>query len=248
MNLEKLKENWEELGESDAYWAVLTEPSKINSKWDIDKFYESGRNWVNAIFTELNLEKLLPPKGSALDFGCGPGRLSQGLCYKFENVVGTDISSSMIKKANQQNKFKQKCIYKVNSTNDLSQFKSNQFDFVLSFITLQHIEKTYVLNYIKEFSRVVKEGGYILFNLPFRPPLILKLLLKVIGLRGVNLIRKMYYKKKSVIEMHWVEREELQNFLEEINLEIVKISDDKSPGKKWGSNLYLLRKPVRNKG
>ena len=244
MNLEKLKDNWEELGKKDAYWAVLTNPSKINNKWDLEEFYESGRNWVNAIFKALNLEEHLAEKGHALDFGCGPGRLSQGLCRNFENVVGVDISSSMIKKANQQNKFKEKCIYSVNSTNDLSQFESNQFDFVLSFITLQHIEKKYTLNYIKEFSRVVKKGGYILFNLPYKPPLILKILSNVIGLRGVNLIRQIYYRKRSVIEMHWIEIEELKDYLSEINLEVVKILDDKGVGKKWGSNLYLLKKPA----
>ena len=247
MSLDTLKENWEELGRSDAYWAVLTDPSKMNNKWDLDEFYQSGRNWVTATFKLLNLDELLPQNGSALDFGCGPGRLSQGLCSKFGTVVGTDISSTMIEKAHQQNKFEEKCSYVVNSTDDLSQFESNQFDFVMSFITLQHIEKKYTLNYIKEFSRVVKKGGYILFNVPYKPPLHLKILMNCIGIKGVNFIRQMYYKKKSVIEMHWIKEKKLKDFFNEINVEIKAVIDDRSAGETWGSNLYLLRKPFNEK-
>jgi len=241
MNLEKLKKNWEELGESDPFWAVLTHPSKINNQWDAEEFYETGRLWVDGMFDLLKLEQLLNNKSYALDFGCGLGRLTQALCPKFKKVIGVDISSSMIKKAGWQNQFPENCDYRVNNSNDLSQFESNQFDFVMSIVTLQHIEKKYTLNYIKEFSRVVKEGGFILFNMPFKPPLILKILSKTIGLKGVNLIRQIYYGKRSVIEMHWIKEDELKDYLSEINLEIVKIEDD-NIGKNWGSNVYLLKK------
>jgi len=247
MKLEKLKDNWETLGQNDAYWAVLTNPSKINNKWDLSEFYQTGRNWVNAQFEKFDLDQLLTQKEIALDFGCGPGRLTQGLCPKFKNVIGTDISSSMIEKAKKNNRDRDKCTYTVNSSNDLSQFDTDQFDFVLSLITLQHVEKRYMVNYIREFSRVVKQGGHILFNLPSKPPFVLKLLLNMIGSRGVNLIRKMYYRKTSVIEMHWIEKNEMIELLEEMKLEIINISEDKSVGKDWESFLYLLRKPVSSK-
>jgi hypothetical protein len=92
----------------------------------------------------------------------------------------------------------------------------------------------------------VKKGGYILFNIPSKPPLILKILTRVIGSRGVNLIRQIYYRKKSVIEMHWIEMEDLKDYLDSINLEVIKILDDKGVGKKWDSYLYLLKKPACN--
>jgi hypothetical protein len=31
MKIDKLKKNWDALGEEDAYWAVLSDPSKINN-------------------------------------------------------------------------------------------------------------------------------------------------------------------------------------------------------------------------
>ena len=113
-------------------------------------FFESWLGWVNHIFKKLSLNEKVN-FNSALDFGCGPGRLSQALCTKFDSVTGVDISASMIKKADSLNRFPDSCKYLVNSTDDLSQLPSNNFDFVLSFITLQHISPIYTLNYIKEF-------------------------------------------------------------------------------------------------
>jgi ubiquinone/menaquinone biosynthesis C-methylase UbiE len=246
MELEQLKKNWEELGDSDPYWAVLSNPSKINNKWDLEEFYETGRHWVDNTFVSLNLNNSIN-RDNALDFGCGPGRLTQALCGKFKNVTGIDISSSMIKLAREHNKFPESCKYLVNSSNDLSQLASNRFDFILSFFTLQHVKKQLVLNYIIEFSRVVKPEGVVLFNVPHTPPRILKILSIVIGRRGVNLVRRLYYRKNAVIEMHWIKEAWLLDFINNNGFEVLRINDDKSVGPKWGSNLYLLKKlPATN--
>jgi ubiquinone/menaquinone biosynthesis C-methylase UbiE len=241
MKLDKLKRNWEGLGEKDAFWAVMTSPTKINNKWVKKEFFDSGSSWINQLFSELNLAEKIN-FDSALDFGCGPGRLTQALAKRFKSVTGVDISSSMIEKANALNQFKDSCKYLVNNTDDLSQLPSNQFDFVLTFITLQHISPNYTLNYIKEFKRVIKDDGYIFFNLPTQPPYFLHLLLKVIGSRGVNLIRMIYYRKREVIEMHWIEEEKMREFFAENGLKVVKIEKDLGVGMKWKSNLYLLKK------
>lgn len=241
MKLDKLKSNWEGLGEKDAFWAVMTSPTKINNKWVKKEFFGSGQNWINRLFSELKLDGKIN-FNSALDFGCGPGRLTQALAKRFDSVIGVDISSSMIEKANQLNQFKESCKYLVNNTGDLSQLHSNQFDFVLSFITLQHISPIYTLNYIKEFKRVIKDDGYIFFNLPTQPPLFLHWLLKAIGSRGVNLIRMIYYRKREVIEMHWIKEEKMRDFFAENGLKVVKIEKDLGVGMKWKSNLYLLKK------
>ena len=241
MKLVNLKNNWEGLGENDPFWAVLTEPSKINNKWDINEFFESGQSWINHLFLKLNIDEKIK-FNSALDFGCGPGRLTQALCKRFRSTTGIDISASMIRKANSLNQFEESCEYLVNNTDDLSQLPSNQFDFVLSLITLQHINPTYIFNYIKEFKRVIRDDGYILFNLPTQPPVLLNILLNVLGTKGVNLIRMIYYRKKNVIEMYWVKEDKMVNFFSENGLEVVQIVKDLGVGKKWKSNFYLLKK------
>lgn len=241
MKLDNLKRNWEELGESDPFWAVLTDPTKINNKWNENEFFESGQRWIDHVFLKLRIDEKIR-FNSALDFGCGPGRLTQALCKRFKSVVGIDISASMIRKANSLNRFEESCEYLVNNTNDLSQLPSNQFDFVLSFITLQHISPKYIFNYLKEFKRVIRDDGFILFNLPTQPPFFLKILLNVFGRKGVNLIRMIYYRKRNVIEMYWIEEDKMLNFFAENGLEVVQIIEDRGVGIKWKSNLYLLSK------
>ncbi len=241
MKLDKLKSNWEGLGENDPYWAILTQPSKINNQWDNIEFFKSGQSWINQIFLNLKLDEKIN-FNSALDFGCGLGRLSQALCTRFRKVTGVDISSSMVRKAISLNKFPGTCEYLVNNTDDLSQFPAKHFDFVLSFITLQHIEPNYTINYIKEFKRVTKDNGYILFNLPTRPPTILNVLLKMLGAKGVNLIRRLYYKKKHVIEMYWIAEDNMLSLFNSNGLELVEIVEDIGVGSDWKSNIYLLKK------
>ncbi len=51
MNIKKLKQNWDALGEEDPYWAVLTEPSKINKKWKKEAFYLSGQQELSQLFS-----------------------------------------------------------------------------------------------------------------------------------------------------------------------------------------------------
>ena len=47
MNLEKLKKNWEALGKEDPMWAVLTNPTKVNNKWEPAEFFATGVTHVD---------------------------------------------------------------------------------------------------------------------------------------------------------------------------------------------------------
>jgi ubiquinone/menaquinone biosynthesis C-methylase UbiE len=109
----------------------------------------------------LNFEK-------ALDFGCGPGRLTQALAEHFREAHGVDIASSMIAKAQELNKYGERCIYHLNDRPDLQLFDANTFDLVYSWLVLQHMPKQLALGYIAEFARVTKPGGVMVFQIPDR--------------------------------------------------------------------------------
>ena len=79
MNFTDLEKNWNGLGENDPYWAVLTDPNKQNNQWSSEEFYETGRNFFNFILKDLAIEDKVG-KQKALDFGCGPGRITQAMC------------------------------------------------------------------------------------------------------------------------------------------------------------------------
>jgi ubiquinone/menaquinone biosynthesis C-methylase UbiE len=103
--------------------------------------------------------------GRALDFGCGVGRLTQALADHFTEVHGVDISPSMIEHARSFNRHPERCLFHLNSSNELRMFEDNWFDFVYSNIALQHIEPKYSKRYLQEFLRVLKPGGATVFQL-----------------------------------------------------------------------------------
>ncbi len=164
MSLKNVQKAYEKVGADDPLWAILTDNKKRGNKWDPEEFFETGRKNIDAIMAYLKSIDVAINYGHAFDFGCGVGRLTQGLCYHFDQVTGVDISSTMIEGANTYNKFGTKCTYITNTEANLECLHSNTFDFVYTHIVLQHMPPRYQVEYIKEFFRVLKPGGIALFQ------------------------------------------------------------------------------------
>ena len=166
MQLKSNQQLYEELGRSDPLFAVLSDKRFSRNRWDVDDFFETGRDQIADVMRYIeNLEVNLH-KESAMDFGCGVGRLTQALCEEFDSVTGVDISSSMIESAQNYNQYGARCTYLVNTTDDLSLLDNGSFDFVYSKFVLQHIHPSVSSRYIAEFFRLLKPGGVALFQIP----------------------------------------------------------------------------------
>jgi hypothetical protein len=48
MRFPALRRHWERLGRRDPYWAVLTDPDKRGGGWNIDDFFRSGVDEIDA--------------------------------------------------------------------------------------------------------------------------------------------------------------------------------------------------------
>jgi len=169
MDLKELQNNWDEFGKTDPLWAILTDPHRKGGKWDPDEFFALGRREIAGLMRTVQPIGLPARREAALDFGCGVGRLTQGLCAWFDRCCGVDIAPSMIELARQYNAHGGKCEYFLNASSDLQIFPDNSFDLVYSKIVLQHIEPQYSTSYIKEFVRVLRPGGLVVFQIPDRP-------------------------------------------------------------------------------
>jgi SAM-dependent methyltransferase len=169
MKLGELQKNWNQLGMSDPMWAVLTFPGKENNQWEPDAFFETGRVEVAGLLRRAEALGMPKLRRTALDFGCGVGRLTQALADQFAHSTGVDIAPSMIAAARRLNRHGDRCVYQVNDTEDLSRFPAGGMDMVLSRIVLQHMRPEYSMKYMGEFVRVLAPGGLAVFQIPSRP-------------------------------------------------------------------------------
>ena len=162
-HLNRLRDVWDGLAEQDALHAILTDPTKKQGKWDIADFMATGIAEIDTVTSHLaQIGRLPQVKGSALDFGCGVGRLTQALAQHFSFCVGIDISQHMIQEADALNRYTH-CQY-ITSSDPVIPFDDASFTFIYSNIVLQHMPQRFSVGYLKEFVRVLAPGGVLVFG------------------------------------------------------------------------------------
>ncbi len=164
--LKRLQQDWNDLAEIDPLWAIASEPDKAFNKWDINEFFESGREYIDEALAIVQDSGITLNKGTVLDFGCGVGRLTQILAEEFDTCYGVDISPRMIKLANQFNRHGDRCKYILNPESNLSVFDDNFFDFIYTAEVLQHLPTEFTKSYLGEFIRTLKIDGALVFQIP----------------------------------------------------------------------------------
>jgi SAM-dependent methyltransferase len=166
MRLSRLGRDWESLAKEDPYWAVLSDPTKIDGGWDEAEFFQTGSTEIDTV---LGYARSINPDlrlGAALDFGCGPGRLTHALSAFFEQATGVDVSPTMIDMAQRNPAKRANCAFRLNTDPDLHAFDDDSFDFVYSRLVLQHMPPRLARGYIAEFVRVLRPGGLLIFQVP----------------------------------------------------------------------------------
>ena len=178
--LDKLKNDWERLAEHDPLWAILTDSTKTGRKWDVANFMATGDAEIETVLGHLARSGYIPNcKGTALDFGCGVGRLTQALAQRFASCVGIDISQQMIHQAQSLNRYPN-CRYVASSDTRLP-FEPESFSFIYSNIVLQHVPQHFSEQYLREFVRVLTEDGVLVFGVQdsFSAGLLSSLLIRI---------------------------------------------------------------------
>ncbi len=164
--LESVRQLWEHYAKRDPLWAILSYDAKRDGKWDNTRFFETGANEISAMLGELDAQGIVTNRRSALDFGCGVGRLTQALGPHFASVVGVDISREMCNLATEFNRLPKTISYICNDAPDLRVLPDDTFDFIVSSIVLQHLQPELAVGYLKEFFRVLAPDGIMVVQLP----------------------------------------------------------------------------------
>jgi len=251
MSLDKLRKNWEQFGRDDPYWAILTDPAKRGQKWDIEAFYRSGQREIGHLMHFLENHGITIAKQHALDFGCGAGRLTQALADYFEEVIGIDIAESMIELGHKRNPRPDRVTYLHNSDPNLKKLDSESIDLIYSNITLQHIPPVHIRAYLREFMRVLRPEGLLVFQLPAGIRTRDQtgkwrwqgwLARMVYRLRLDGLYRRIRYYRQPIMDMHWLPRPEVKQLLENAGGTVLNIQPDQSAGPLFESYRYYVRK------
>ena len=109
-------------------------------------------------------------KLSALEIGCGPGRLMLPLSEVFGRIAGVDVSGEMIALARENLAAATNATALQNTGADLSEFATESIDFCYSYAVFQHIpEKEVVWSYLRDACRVLKKGGLLKFQVSGLP-------------------------------------------------------------------------------
>ncbi|MDG1511386.1 MAG: methyltransferase domain-containing protein [Mariniblastus sp.] len=166
----KIESAYEKFGADEPFYAVLTEEKYKRKQLDQELFFDTGKELLARQIQLIHDRGIHVPRGNALDFGCGVGRLTNAMAAYFDEVIGVDISSTMIGNANKL-KRRSNCSFQVNKRPDLSVFDEDQFDFIYSDITIQHIPSPESESYIRDFFRVLAPGGLAIFLVPDGPVL-----------------------------------------------------------------------------
>jgi ubiquinone/menaquinone biosynthesis C-methylase UbiE len=161
--VQRAKASWEGLGKHDPLWAIVSVPDKQGNRWDVGEFFANGALEVQHALNALKAAGIALPEGRALDFGCGVGRLTQALALRFAEVDGVDISAPMIEQARGYSRHGERVRYHQSAAERLP-FPDATFDFVFSKIVLQHVALDLQKAYVREFFRVVRPGGLVLFQ------------------------------------------------------------------------------------
>jgi SAM-dependent methyltransferase len=250
MKLAQLRRHWDALARADPFFAVLTEPGKEGNRWPVQEFFATGDREVERDVQRLRALDPGLPGGSALDFGCGVGRLTQGLARYFGRVTGVDISEIMVGVA-RINNGEARVSFVHNTRPDLRLFPDNAFSLVYSRITLQHIAPRYTRRYLAEFMRVLEPGGILSVQIPDRvprgdPPDRLRFSLwpptMVMRLsRHVRYHHPGWFPDSPKMQMHALPRAEVLGCLGAAGAEILSV--DSSEHGAVDNLVYIARKP-----
>lgn len=166
VNVNQLQRNWERFGEADPVWAVLTDGQDSREDRSSAEVFALGRADAGRWLARMAAIGGTATGERALDFGCGVGRLSQGLAPHYASVVGVDVSRPMLAAAEKHNADPGRVKFVHNTRDDLRLFEDASFDLVLTHIVLQHLPPPLAVRYLAEFMRILRPGGSLIFQIP----------------------------------------------------------------------------------
>jgi len=152
---------WKYFGSQDPYYGVLTS-DQYRDGASSREFWQSGQAHVDRLMPLLQQLFALPTPirfRRALDFGCGVGRVALPLACACDEVLGVDISGAMLREAHRNARRMGITNATFVPSDDALSTCSGTFDFVHSYIVLQHIRPPRGCQLINALARCLEPNG-----------------------------------------------------------------------------------------
>jgi SAM-dependent methyltransferase len=242
------RREWEELGELDPLWAIAGGAQRRFGGWDEESFFAGGRREADRLMRRLDELGVPASRDSALDFGCGVGRVTRALREHFGRVLGVDISAPMLDRARELNADLDGLEFHLNDAPDLRSVGDRRFDLVHSRIVLQHVAgRELARSYIHEFVRLLTPGGVAVFQIPVHIP----------GRHRFMPVRRLYRAGRALrlspdflyhrlrlhpIRMQWVAEPALREWVDEADGHVLDVTVKTSSTGVRHATFYVVRR------
>lgn len=144
-------EIWEGFARSRPEYYILTEEMPLQA------FFASGRRDAESILTDIGPD--LRRAGRAIDIGCGVGRLAIPMARRFDEVIGVDVSPTMLERLVQN--CRSAGVENVHAADADAPWEEDSLaDLVYSRIVFQHIEADEVIErYVRRIRTALAPDG-----------------------------------------------------------------------------------------
>jgi SAM-dependent methyltransferase len=154
---------WQFIGDDNPYWGVITHDEFDKTRLTreaVEDFYASGETHADLLFRTIRryIDDRFAAQ-SALDFGCGVGRIVIPLASRCRTVTGVDVSDGMLQKARERcDELRLSNVHLIKADDQLS-LVTERFDLIHSFIVLQHINPERGYDITERLLKLLNNGG-----------------------------------------------------------------------------------------
>jgi ubiquinone/menaquinone biosynthesis C-methylase UbiE len=138
------------------------EATSSHDATDPDTYWRSGERDWRLLMAVANRARL-PAQASAIEIGCGLGRLTRLAAADFSRVIGLDVSPEMLKQARIQANAPNVSYELVGSDGRIPS-TAESVDLVFAWTVFRHMSKEMFGRYLDEARRVLKPGGCLAFE------------------------------------------------------------------------------------
>jgi SAM-dependent methyltransferase len=162
--MNEMRERWDLRARIDAFAYIET----VRDVPDVEGFFELGEHFASVL---VDPELRDVTRGRALDLGCGLGRLTRALAHRFDEVVGVDVSTEMVRRAGELHPEQEFPNVTFQATDGVHlPLEADSVDFVFSYEVFQHLPTREVMRQnLAEVARVLRDDGLALIHVHRAP-------------------------------------------------------------------------------